>query len=73
MTDKPYCERCRRIQAAIDHGIPPYEAREANGWDECSEDDCPMLPRPYSFKTYPALRDIRLTKTRAPLNGEVPL
>jgi hypothetical protein len=21
-------------------------AREENGWDECSQDDCPMLPKP---------------------------
>jgi hypothetical protein len=44
MTDKSDCERCQRIQAAIDQGVPPYEAREVHGWDECSQDDCPMLP-----------------------------
>ena len=47
MTDKSDCERCQRIQAAIDQGVPPYEAREVHGWDECSQDDCPMLPAPW--------------------------
>jgi hypothetical protein len=50
MRDKPDCERCRKIQTAIDQGTPSHEALETNGWDECPEDDCPMLPRPYSFK-----------------------
>ena len=63
MRGKPDCERCRKIQSAIDQGIPSYEAREANGWDECPEDDCPVLPRPYSLKTYMALRDSRVGKT----------
>jgi hypothetical protein len=27
-------------------------AREENGWDECSADDCPMLPKSYDFNTY---------------------
>ena len=62
MRDKPDCERCRKIQTAIDQGAPSHEAREANGWDECPEDDCPMLPRPYSFKAYTELRDTRLNK-----------
>src|SRR3982074_2400541 len=44
MTDKPDCERCRRIKSAIEQGLSPHEAREENGWDECSRDDCPMLP-----------------------------
>ena len=35
------------LQAAIDQGVPPYEAREVHGWDECSQDDCPMLPAPW--------------------------
>jgi len=52
MTVKPDCERCRRIQAAIEHGRSLHAAREENGWDECSEDDCPVLPRPYILKTY---------------------
>jgi hypothetical protein len=43
------CDRCRKIRAAIDEGTPPHEAREANGWDECAVDDCPMVPRPYTF------------------------
>jgi hypothetical protein len=47
MTDKPDCERCQRIKSAIDQGLSPDEAREANGWDECSQDDCPMLPAPW--------------------------
>jgi len=51
MTGKPDCERCRRIQAAVDGGLSPHDAREANGWDECAADGCPMLPRPYVFKT----------------------
>jgi hypothetical protein len=51
MTDKPDCERCRRIKAAIEQGLPPHAAREENGWDECSQDDCPMLPKPYRLKT----------------------
>jgi hypothetical protein len=50
MTAKPNCERCQRIKAAIERGCPPDEAREQNGWDECSADDCPMLPKPYGFK-----------------------
>jgi hypothetical protein len=51
MTGRPNCDRCRRIQAAIDEGLSPHEAREANGWDECAEDGCPILPKPYVFKT----------------------
>ncbi len=54
MTDKPDCERCQRIKSAIEQGLSPDAAREENGWDECSSDDCPMLPRPYSLKTYPS-------------------
>jgi hypothetical protein len=46
---KPECDRCRKIQAAIDEGMSPHEAREAHGWDECSEDDCPMVPLPFGF------------------------
>jgi hypothetical protein len=52
MTDKPDCERCQRIKSAIERGLSRHAACEENGWDECSRDDCPMLPRPYSFKTY---------------------
>jgi hypothetical protein len=52
MTDKPDCERCRRIKSAIEQGLTLDAAREENGWDECSQDDCPMLPRPYGLKTY---------------------
>jgi hypothetical protein len=52
MTDKPDCERSRRIKSAIEQGLSPDAAREENGWDECSRDDCPMLPKPYGFKTY---------------------
>jgi hypothetical protein len=52
VTDKPDCERCRRIKSAIEQGLSPHAAREENGWDECSQDDCPMLPKPYGFKTY---------------------
>jgi hypothetical protein len=48
---KANCDRCRRIQAAIDDGVPAHEAREVNGWDECAADNCPMLPKPYVFKT----------------------
>jgi hypothetical protein len=49
MGHNPDCERCRKIQAAIDEGVPPYEAREANNWDECEEDDCPMTPKPFGL------------------------
>jgi hypothetical protein len=52
MTDKPDCVRCQSIKSAIEHGLSRDAAREANGWDECSRDHCPMLPRPYSLKTY---------------------
>jgi hypothetical protein len=54
---KESCDRCRRIQAAIDEGMSPHEAREANGWDECAEDYCPMLPKPYVFKSIVKLRE----------------
>jgi hypothetical protein len=46
------CKRCRRIKSAIEQGLSPHAAREENGWDECSRDDCPMLLRPYRLKTY---------------------
>ena len=52
MIEKKDCERCQRIKSAIDHGLSPHAAREENGWDECSRDECPMLPRPYSLKNY---------------------
>ena len=52
MTAKPNCERCQRIKSAIERGRPADVAREENGWDECSADDCPMLPKPYSFTAY---------------------
>jgi len=52
MTDKPDCVRCQRIKSAIEQGLSRDAAREANGWDECSRDECPMLARPYSLKTY---------------------
>jgi hypothetical protein len=52
MIEKPDCERCQRIQSAIDQGLSPDAAREENGWDECSQDDCPMLPKLYGLKTY---------------------
>ena len=52
MTAKPNCERCQRIKSAIERGCPPDAAREENGWDECSADDCPILPKPYAFNTY---------------------
>jgi hypothetical protein len=52
MTDKPDCVRCQRIKSAIEQGISPHAAREENGWDECSRDGCPMLPRPYSLKNF---------------------
>jgi len=52
MIDKPDCERCRRIKSAIEQGHSRDAAREAHGWDECSQDDCPMLPRPYGRKTH---------------------
>jgi hypothetical protein len=52
MTDKPDCLRCQRIKSAIEQGLSPQAAREENGWDECSRDECPMLPRPYSLKNY---------------------
>jgi hypothetical protein len=42
MIEKKDCERCQRIKSAIDQGLSPDVAREANGWDECSQDDCPM-------------------------------
>ena len=47
MIEKKDCERCQRIKSAIDQGLSPDVAREANGWDECSQDDCPMLPAPW--------------------------
>jgi hypothetical protein len=47
MIEKPDCERCQRIKSAIEQGLSPDAAREANGWDECSQDDCPMLPAPW--------------------------
>jgi hypothetical protein len=52
MIEKPDCERCQRIKSAIEQGFSPDAAREENGWDECSRDECPMLPRPYSLKNY---------------------
>ena len=52
MIEKPDCERCQRIKSAIEQGLSPHAAREENGWDECSRDECPMLPRPYSLKNY---------------------
>jgi hypothetical protein len=52
MTDKRDCERCRRIKSAIEQGLSPHAAREENGRDEFSQDDCPMLPKPYGLKTY---------------------
>ena len=47
MIEKPDCERCQRIKSAIEQGLSPDAAREENGWDECSQDDCPMLPAPW--------------------------
>jgi hypothetical protein len=44
MTDKPDCVRCQRIKMAIEQGLSRDAAREENGWDECSRNDCPMLP-----------------------------
>ena len=52
MTDKPECVRCQKIKSAIAHGLSRDAAREANGWDECSRDECPMLPTPHSRKAY---------------------
>ena len=52
MTAKQNCERCQRIKSAIERGCPADVAREENGWDECSADDCPMLPKPYGFSSY---------------------
>ena len=52
MTAKPDCERCQRIKAAIERGCPVDQAREENGWDECSADDCPMLPKSYGFNRH---------------------
>ena len=52
MTGKPDCERCQRIKSAIERGLSPHVAREENGWDECSQDDCPMLPKLYGLKIY---------------------
>jgi len=52
MTAKPNCERCQRIKSAIERGCAADVAREENGWDECSADDCPMLPKTYGFNTY---------------------
>ena len=52
MTAKPNCERCQRIKSAIERGCPVDDAREQNGWDECSADDCPMLPKPYGFNRH---------------------
>ena len=51
MIATPNCERCQRIKSAIERGCAADVAREENGWDECSADDCPMLPKPYGFKT----------------------
>ena len=47
MIEKPDCERCQRIKSAIEQGLSPDAAREENAWDECSQDDCPMLPAPW--------------------------
>ena len=47
MIEKPDCERCQRIKSAIEQGLSPDAAREENGWDECSQDDCPMLLAPW--------------------------
>ena len=52
MIAKPNCERCQRIKSAIERGCTADVAREENGWDECSADDCPMLPKTYGFNTY---------------------
>ena len=52
MTDQPDCARCQRIESAIERGLSRHAAREEEGWDECSRDDCPMLPRPYSLKIF---------------------
>jgi hypothetical protein len=52
MIDKPDCMRCQRIRSAIEHGLSRDAAREENGWDECSHDECPMLQRPYTLKTF---------------------
>lgn len=52
MTAKPDCERCRRIQAAIEQGLSPHAAREENGWDECEKDDCPMMPHTFSLSYF---------------------
>jgi hypothetical protein len=52
MTDKPDCERCQRIKSAIEQGLSRHAAREENGWDQCSRDDCLMLPRPYPLKIF---------------------
>jgi len=52
MTDKPDCERCQRIRSAIERGLSRHAAREENGWDECSRDECPMLSRPYSLRNF---------------------
>ena len=47
MIEKPDCERCQRIKSAIEQGLSLDAAREENGWDESSQDDCPMLPAPW--------------------------
>jgi hypothetical protein len=53
MTDKPDCVRCQRIKSAIEQGLSRDAAREENGWDECSRDNCPMLPMSsYSLKIF---------------------
>ena len=53
MTDKPDCVRCQRIKMAIEQGLSRDTAREENGWDECSRNDCPMLPMSsYSRKSF---------------------
>ena len=52
MNHKPECQRCQRIKSAIHHGLSPHAAREEHGWDECAQDDCPMLPGPYKLKTF---------------------
>jgi hypothetical protein len=38
--------------------LPGDLSREKNGWDECSADDCPMLPKqdPVTFR-----RDAKFT------------
>jgi hypothetical protein len=64
MIEKPDCERCQRIKSAIDQGLSPDAAREENGWDECSQDGCPMLPKLYGLKTLALLRRMPVDQTR---------